>query len=165
MKELKRKEKPQKQGLSFMQQVSMLPEVMQRRFLGQMVAAVAITILTIVLMIFYRTWQFCVGFLIGLYVLYMAMDLIWSFYKGVVVCKRMVCIKAKKLLKRGRVFVIMQDWGSKDATNHNTKQFYIVANKEDAELITPQTVMDIYYREDHPLEATAWEIVGNLGSN
>lgn len=149
---------------SFMQQLGMLPEVMQRRFLGQITAAAIIAILTLFLLFYFRTWQYCIGLLIALYIAYLAMDLVWNYHNGKIECRTMICVKSQHLIRQGRVFVIMRDVESTESTMNNTKQFYIATNKKNAALITPQTVMTVYYRPDNPLEIVAWEIVGNNGS-
>ena len=159
----KKKEKPQLTEPTFMQQLSFLPQVVMQRFLGQIGAALVIVLLTIFLLFYFRTWQFCIGFLIALYIAYLAMDVVWSYNKGAIECRRMVCIKAQHLIRKNRVFVIMRDEGSTESTKNKTMLFYIATSKKNAALITPQTVMDIYYRPDNPLEVTAWEIVGNNG--
>lgn len=74
----KKKEKPQLTEPTFMQQLSLVPQVVMQRFLGQIGAALVIVLLTIFLLFYFRTWQFCIGFLIALYIAYLAMDVVWS---------------------------------------------------------------------------------------
>ena len=157
--------KEQEAGPSFMQQLFLLPEVMIRRFFGQIAAAALIVVFTVFLLIHFKVWQYCIGLLIALYLAYMAMDMVWNYNKGKIECKRMICIKSQHFIRKSRVFVIMQDVDAKENTRDNTRQFYIATSKKNAALITPHTIMDIYFRPDNPLEVIAWEIVGNQGSN
>lgn len=162
-----KKEKKQRvqTELSFLQQLSLLPEAMMRRFFGQFIAVLLIVALTVFLMIHFKTWRYCIGFLIALYIAYLAMDMVWGYQKGKIECRRMVCIKSQYIPVKERLFIIMRDEGSTESTKENTRQFYLSTTRKNAALITPQTVLDVYFRPDNPLEITAWEIVGNNGTN
>lgn len=162
---MRNKNKEQKnKGPSFRQMFAALPKPLMERCIGQFFAALLVTVLSVVFMLYFKTFQFCIGFLIALYLAYIAMSIMWKCTEGKIECCRMVCIKAQRKLRVGRVSVIMKDEKADEFTNENTRKYDIVTSGKKAALITAQTVMDLYINPDNPTEVIAWEIVGNYGS-
>lgn len=138
-----------------------MPESLLKRLLQYIGAGAIIIVFSIFLMIFFRTWQYCLGFLIALYIIYLGLDIAWGFYDGKIICSKMVCIKATVLPGKKRLFIIMRDLNAKDVDINNTHKFYIASSKKNISLITPQTIMEVYYRPDNPMEMVAWNILGS----
>lgn len=145
---------------TFRQLLLSSPVPLQRRFFKQLLASIAIALITIIFMICLRFWGCCVGLLIGLYVAYLGFDVIWGYADGKIICRKMVCIKAHRpLLKRERLVLIMRLAEGEPEDGEPIKKFYLPASKQEIALITLNTVMQIYYRPTNQLEIVAWEIV------
>lgn len=135
------------------------PLPLQKRFLKHMLASAAIAVITVVLMIYFRSWGYCIGMILGLYVAYVGFDVIWAYHDGKIISRKMVCIKAQRMPNRERVYLVMRLAEGEPEDDEPIKKFYLAATKQEIAMITPNTVMQIYYRPNNYLEIVAWEIV------
>lgn len=149
---------------TFRQVLFAAPPVLQRKFLKHQLTALAVAALTIILLVYFNTWAYCVGFLIALYVAYLGLTIIWDYGEEKIVSRRMVCIKAQRLLNQERMYLILRMVDGEPQDEEQVKKFYISAAKKELSLLTPNTVMEIYFRKDRPTELLAWEIVDYTGN-
>lgn len=149
---------------NFRQVLFAAPSVLQQRFLKHQLTALAVAALTIILMIYFKTLTYCVGFLIALYVAYLGLSIIWDYGEEKIVSRRMVCIKAQRRLNQERMCLILRLADGEPQDGEPVRKFYISAPKKEISLLTPNTVMEIYFRKDRPTELLAWEIVDYTGN-
>lgn len=151
-----------REELSFSQQLASLPQVVQQRFMKQMAASLVILLLTLILAAYFRSWEYSVGLLISLYFAYMGFDIVWSHSSGKLVCKRVLCVKASKVLGSSeQLQTIMRDVDAEVGAEDSMYHFSISTSKTNAAMITEGTLLDVYYRVDRPAELIAWNIIGN----
>jgi len=156
--------------LRFSEMLHLLPPALNKCYLKNMGTAFLMCAITVFMMLYFKSWAYSIGLLISVYIVYLGLDIVWAYHSGKLICKPMVCIKASKLHKQERLFVIMREVNSEkpDAndfpTKQNTHEFYVSGNKKDLGLITPGTILNVYYRPRKLLEMTAWEIVDYSGS-
>lgn len=151
---------PAKKKTSFFKLAHNLPAPLFQRFLKQFVVSLMIAVISIVLAFYTKQVMYCWGLMFSLYLAYLALSLVWNYYDKKIVCKEMVCIKAAKHLKQ-RIFLILREMDA-DEQNPVTHHFYIPASSKDLALITPNTIMRVYYDPKSPVELLGWEIIGNL---
>lgn len=153
-------ETKKQQELTFMQKITSLPSALKKRFFTQMAVCVAMAIIISIMALWFQKIQFCVGYLFVLYIAYLGLDIVWAFNDGKIVRQQMVCIKATKRLRQDCVRVILQETDTNKSAEERMHEFRIAATKKNLVLITENTILDVYYRPDTPMEVTAWEIIG-----
>lgn len=162
MEPMKNKDvEPNKKAPSFFKLAQSLPAPLLQRFLKQLFAGLLIAAITIVLACYTKQVMYCWGLMFTLYLTYLAMSLVWNYYEGKIVCSEMVCIKATKFLNK-RILLILREVEADPQVTNATHQFYIPATSKDLALISPNTIMRVYYAPSSPLELIGWEIIGNL---
>lgn len=144
---------------SFFQQILALPQALQKRFMMQMGASIVVLFLTILSLVFFKQWGYCVGLLIALYLAYIGLDLVWGYYGGKIQCYRMVCIKATKITKE-HMRLVMKELDTDLDDEQATHKYELPVAKKDSALITEHTIMNIYIRLSEPTRIQAWEIIG-----
>lgn len=159
-----KKTKNNSQDIPFTKMITDLPAILQARFVKHIMVALLMIAVTVFLIIYFNSWSYCIGLLIAVYIAYLGFDTVWAYQSGKLICKTMICIKANKLLKQDRLYAIMRETGSELPPEKITHQFYISGSKRDLELITPNTVLNVYYRPKNTLEITAWEIIDYVGN-
>ena len=96
----KEKKKEHENDESFIQQVASLPRPLQVRFLKHIGTAIAMLVLTVFMVIYFQTWSYGICSLISLYIAYLGCDIVWSSQSEKIICRKMVCVKANKVLRQ-----------------------------------------------------------------
>lgn len=156
--------KQEDQELSFIQQLRALPPVLFKRFMKQLAGSIALAIFTVVLLVTTKELEYCWGFLFSIYLAYLGFSLVWDHAEEKIVCKPMVCIKTTRLSKQ-RMYLILRDLDAPMTAKNAIHQFYVPASKMDLNLITPNTILNVYYDPRSPIEMTGWEIIGMAGNS
>lgn len=149
------------EDIPFFQQAASLPAPLLKRFMKQIAGSLLMAVMTIVVMLFTKDWEYCWGFLFSLYIAYLGVSLVWKYREGKILCQSMACIKATRLTKQ-RMFLILREMNPSPGATKTTHEFYIPASGKDLNLLTQNTIMDVYYDPSSPIEIIAWEITGNL---
>lgn len=160
----KEKKKEQENNESFIRQVASLPRPLQVRFLRHIGTAIAMLVLTVFMVIYFQTWSYSICSLISLYIAYLGCDIVWSSQSEKIICRKMVCVKANKVLKQDRLYAIMRELDDTIPEQDAVHRFYFVGPKKELALITPNTILNVYFRPDTQLEVVAWEIIDYIGS-
>lgn len=156
--------KQESQDASFFQQLRELPSVLFKRFMKQMAGSVTLALLTIILLVTTKEWEYCWGFLFSLYLAHLGFSLVWSHAEQKIICKPMVCIKATRLSKQ-RMYLILRELDAPMMAENVTHQFYIPASEKDLSLISTNTILNVFYDPRSPVEMIGWEIIGMAGKN
>lgn len=144
----------------FFQQVLAMPVALQNRFYKQSGIALASVVLVSVIMAYFREWHYCIGYLIAVYLFYLALDIVWKYEAGMILRKRMIVVKATRL--GGTSFYVqMRELNTDLNSDIQMYKFYMSVSKRDINCITQDTVMEIFFNPRNPLEIIAWEVIGN----
>lgn len=154
--------KNDKKDAGFIETLLQMPDPLQTRFL-KLIAATAITcILSITLMIVLKTPFLILGLALAVILAALAMDIVWSYEKGKFICQKVVIIKANYFLKKNQLHLIVREC---NAENQETiHQFFIGGQKNELSLLTPNTVLNIYYKSNDKTNLVAWEILDYEGN-
>ena len=145
--------------ISFSQQLHEMPAILQSKFVKYVLVAFGLVILSVAMVFYFKSWTYSAGLLGSLFVLYLGMDLVWSFHSGKLICKKMICIKVTKIPKQERLIVYMKDLDPTVSPKEAIHQFYAIGAKRELKMFETNTVMNIYYRPSNPLEISAWEVI------
>lgn len=141
----------------FIQKVLSLPKVLQMRFFKQIGASLMIMAMTIVMMVYFRTWQYCIGFLFALYVAYNGFLIVWDLSDEKIVCRRMRIIKCGNVvLNKERRSIVAKEIDTEEETLHS---FQLSVNKNNSDLLDSNVILSVYFRPDRPNEVIEWEII------
>lgn len=156
-------EMQEEQEPNLFQLIHSMPSVLHKRFMKQLAGSAAMAILTLVLLVTTKEWAYCWGFLFSVYLAYLGLSLVWDYGEKKIICKPMVCIKASRVSKE-RMYLILRDLDAPMMAENVTHQFYIPASKTELNLITTNTILNVYYDPRSPIEMVGWEIIGMAGN-
>lgn len=143
----------------FVQTIQELPPLLYQKFLLRMSGAVAALAISIILSIALRSANYLLGLLIALYLAYLAMDIVWSYAGGKTSARRIIIIRASRLLGGNHVKIVGRDLDMPEGSEESIVKFNLRINKRDSSLLTGNTVMLIYCTATS-VEPIAWEIIG-----
>lgn len=155
--------KEKRQGPSILQQILLLPQAIQKRFVKQIGASFLIVILTIILLVYFKEWGYCFGFIIALYIAFLGFNIVWNYQSGKIVCKPMICVKAITVPGVERIYVIMKETEPEEGNQKVIHEYYIPVSAKDKKIFTTNTVINICYNTNSPLEVLAWEVIDYVG--
>lgn len=143
------------------QKMAAMPQALQRRVWKQLGCTALVTLCICFFALYFKSWTYLLGILLGLYPLYLAYHIIQRFYRGQIICKKMVCIRAirTKLLKE-RAYCYFRDLESPPDSEEGVHAYYIAASEKELGCFTPNTLMNLYYDVESPKEILAWAILG-----
>lgn len=136
-----------------------MPRILQIRFVKQLLAAVLICILSITMIFYFHSWTYSIGFLLAIGIAAFAMDIVWSFEKGTILCKQMICVKSQQIVYKKTRSLLMKEMDE----NGKTHKFCVTGDKKEMQQISPNTVLNVCYKESNDTVLIAWEIIDYIG--
>ena len=91
------------------------------------------------------------------------MRIVWDYASGKLICKRMVCIQASRILKnKEQLYLIMKEIDAAAGDESKIHKYFLSVSKRESKMFTPNVVINAYIRPDNPHELVVWEIVDFL---
>lgn len=148
---------------SYISLISALPPVFKTRFIKQAGVTVLFFVGSAVLAIAFRSANYLVGILMGLFILYLAVDTVRNYNRGDIVKEQMLCIKAVHMPGSRRVYAIMREIDGKNTPENAVHHYNIPSSKKDVKVLTQNMIFNIYYRKNNPADLVAWEPIDYYG--
>lgn len=143
----------------FVQMVKELPPLLYQKFLLRMLGAVGVLAISAILSVVLHSTNYLLGLLIALYLLYLSMDIVWSYAGGKTSARKIIIIRASRLLGSNHIKIVGRDLDMPEGSEESIVKFNLRTNKRDSSLLTANTVMLIYCTATS-VEPVAWEIIG-----
>ncbi len=138
-----------------------LPQPIQVRLLKQLFGVFLISLVTIICIAVFRAWEYSIGFLLAGYIDWIGINLLQRLMQGKIVCKPMVCIKAKKtLLNKDKIMVVLREQEAEPGDEKAIHKYCLSALDKTAALISEHTILNVYYDIDDPENLVAWILTG-----
>ena len=149
---------------SFWEALQQLPRVLLLEVLKRVGTFFVTLLLTIFMLCIEQDWMYCIGFVISLCVLYLSLDIVIKYRNGQIYVARMIVSKTQKNWRRkSRIRTILRSANIKDVTSQEiveTYQYDLPVTLRNKGMITPGTVLDIYFYESSPHTILAYEVLG-----
>lgn len=148
-------EKAPKVGL--LQQFNLTPPMLQKRIVVNVGMAFLIAAVSIILAVVSKSQGLLVGVLIAAYIGYLGIDILVGWRNGTIRNEKMVIVKSSRVLLTKKVNLILRevDETEGDGKRHEA---HIEVSRDDINMLTTGTVLNVCFREEGVMEVLAWEI-------
>lgn len=137
-----------------------LPPALQRRVMKQYGGAALVALFTIVCMVMLQSWGYMIGFLFSGYLAWIGRDLVRRWYKGEIICKRVICLKVQKLpLMKNRLIVVLRDMDAAPGDENGIQNYYVPTSSKEAAQFSERAILNIYVEAGRHSELLAWQVV------
>ena len=137
-----------------------LPTVLQKRILKQLFSCAVIVVLSLFLTIYFKSWTFIFGFVISLYLAHEGFDILYRYHDRSLIGKTMIVLKAAPPLgKQNHTLVCLREIDVGGSKFGDTYSLRLYGKREDQQLITANTILNIFLNPSNPADVIAWEIV------
>ena len=147
------------QDTSFVTQLFSLPEPLLMRCLRHFAMGAAILILTAIMLLSEKQWEYGIGFLLALYIAYPGFAFVGQYYSRKITEHTMLCTMATKITP-SQLSVIMLDKNNPEPIEDNLHKFRVGVTRKNIKLFKEDVVFHIFIHEDRPHEIIAWEAIG-----
>lgn len=148
------------QNYTFALNPAALPPALRQRVLKQYFGAALVALFAILSMIIMQSWEFAIGFLISVYLVWLGSNMIRKWQQGKIVCKRVMCLKAQKIpLMKNKLIVVLKDLDAAAGDEKGVYNFYVPTSSRAAAQFSEKIVLHIYIEAENPVELLAWQAI------